>query len=61
MHVKGAVAVITGGARGFGRAFSEALLRRGCKVSNCSCKKDIIIDIVISPFARASIMSLMDG
>ena len=34
MHVKGSVAVITGGARGLGKAFSEALLSRGGKVSN---------------------------
>ena len=34
MHVKGTVAIVTGGARGFGKAFSEALLKRGGKVGN---------------------------
>ncbi|KAL3865730.1 hypothetical protein ACJMK2_043090 [Sinanodonta woodiana] len=37
MKVVGKVAVITGGARGFGKAFSEALLKRGAKV----CFSDI--------------------
>ena len=32
MLVKGAVAIITGGSRGLGKGFSEALLSRGCKV-----------------------------
>ena len=35
MYVKGSVAIITGGARGLGKAFAEALLTRGGKVRLC--------------------------
>ena len=34
MKLDEAVAIVTGGASGFGKAFSEALLKRGAKVSN---------------------------
>lgn len=32
MLIRGSVVIVTGGARGFGRAFSEELLKRGAKV-----------------------------
>ena len=32
MDIKGKVAVVTGAARGLGKAYSEELLRRGAKV-----------------------------
>lgn len=33
MHVNGKVALVTGGAQGIGRAFVQALLGKGAKVS----------------------------
>lgn len=33
MHVNGKVALVTGAAQGIGRAFAEALLHKGAKVS----------------------------
>jgi hypothetical protein len=35
MHVNGKVALVTGAAQGIGRAFAEALLHKGAKVSPC--------------------------
>lgn len=33
MRISGSVAIVTGGARGFGKAFTEELLKRGARVS----------------------------
>lgn len=35
MHVNGKVALVTGAAQGIGRAFVQALLEEGAKVSAC--------------------------
>ncbi|CAD5119981.1 DgyrCDS8566 [Dimorphilus gyrociliatus] len=35
MNIRGAVALITGAGRGFGRAFAERLLEKNCKVVIC--------------------------
>lgn len=40
MKIPGSVAIVTGGARGFGKAFSEALLQRGAQV----CFADVNVD-----------------
>ena len=37
MHLKDKVVVITGAARGIGKAFAVAVLEKGAKVCNTSC------------------------
>ena len=47
MSLSGKVALITGGAQGLGKAYAEALLKRGAKV--CLCKQASLILITEGP------------
>ena len=45
MKVKGSVSLITGGAQGFGRAFSRELLKRGSKVLDGSMYSAVFLQL----------------
>jgi 3-oxoacyl-[acyl-carrier protein] reductase len=44
MEMRGAVAIVTGGSEGIGRAIAEALISQGCKVTIASRREDALRD-----------------
>ena len=44
MEMRGAVAIVTGGSEGIGRAIAEALISQGCKVTIASRREDSLRD-----------------